>query len=354
MPDFIYPQKFTFIDLEIPNLNNDRICAVSMIVVEDHQEVLRHTELIDPQTFFSPQNVSIHGIRRADVRGSRTVAQFWEEFKPYFTEDYIIVAHNAMSDISVLNKDLARLGTSIQNRYYLDTMDLCQHHLRNTELQKGDLRLDGIARRFGIPLDHHNPESDVNACYEVVRYLGWFHDFDIQPFIKKLRPRQKPRRQPRKPSGARLSSQLRTVRHMIRRHDPRFNVSLEEAIRKADRALAQNDYEAAMAWYETAASLKSLNPGVYLRLAEIYGEYGMYQEALYIISLGIGRIRKAQGNYYSLLRMEKKLRRARKLRSVRHESNSHPAVQPESEQTGKTGAEPESHAPGLIKEQEGA
>lgn len=313
MPEFIYPQKFTFIDLEIPNLNNDRICAVSLIVVEDRKEVLRHTELINPMTFFSPQNVAIHKIRRKDVLDKRTLEQFWDEYKKYFTDEYILVAHNAMSDISVLNKDLARLKTSIPATRYIDTMDLCQYYLRDTELRKGDLRLDGLARRFGIHLDHHDPESDVNACYEIVKYLGWFHQFDIKPFIRTIRPGRH-HRFSRRPTAAGIARRMRRVRYENRNEKPRAGMSLEQLEKKGQEAMHKGSYEEAVVWFETAAARKSLSPWVYANLAEIYGEYGLFTEAFYIINLGINRLSRARINNYALVSVEKKLKKARALR----------------------------------------
>lgn len=32
--------------------------------------------------------------------------------------------------------------------------------------------LDALAKQFGVPLDHHNAESDVNACMKIHQYLS--------------------------------------------------------------------------------------------------------------------------------------------------------------------------------------
>ena len=110
---FPYPGKYTFVDVEIPNLNNNCICAISILVFDEGEQVVSATELINPQTFFSAPNIRIHHIQRKDVINARTLEQFWQDYKQYFEQPYIIGAHNAMSDISVLNKDLARFHTEI-------------------------------------------------------------------------------------------------------------------------------------------------------------------------------------------------------------------------------------------------
>ncbi len=207
MAQFPYPGKFTFLDVEIPNQNSDRICAISLIVVEEGKEIVRHTELINPQTFFSATNISVHHIRSKDVQNARTVEEFWKDFSRYFEDPYILAveefwkdfsryfedpyilaAHNTRSDVTVLNKDLSRFDTQIHSTRFIDTMDIMEQFYYKGNQKKGDLKLNSIAAHLGIPLDHHDPASDVNCCYEVVRYMANHFDMDLDPFIKELTP----------------------------------------------------------------------------------------------------------------------------------------------------------------------
>lgn len=308
--DFPFEGKYTFVDVEIPNVNNNCICAISMIVIEDHQEVLRHTELINPKTFFSAPNIRIHGITRKDVAKSRTFAQFWKEYGKYFADPYILAAHNSMSDISVINKDLARIHKKVTATRYIDTMDIMMDFYFKGSQQKGDLKLNNIARRLGIYLDHHNPESDVNACYEVVRYMQKYHDLEIEPFIKPIPERkQKVARPADKPSADAMRTWLAEVKKMIALKDPAVNLSRGAAAGKGDKAYRHNDYKKAVLYYETAIARRISSPGVYLHLAEIYNSLNMNYEARRTLETGIKQLRKSHGNYYVLQRELDKLRK---------------------------------------------
>lgn len=311
--EFPFPGHYTFVDVEIPNINNNCICAISIIVIEDHQEILRHTELINPHTFFSAPNMKIHGIRRSDVAKSRTLAQFWRDYGKYFAKGYILAAHNSMSDISVLNKDLQRINTKIEAEQYIDTMDIMTDFYFKGSQRKGDLKLNNIARRLGIYLDHHNPESDVNACYEVVRYMAKVHDLDIEPFIKPIpEPKQKFRKKANKPSTSGMRAHLASVKRMIALKDPCVNLKRSDAAGKGDKALRHQDYKKAVMYYEAAIARRFNSPGVYLNLADIYQSFHMDYEARRVLETGIKNLRRNHGNYYVLKRKLSHLRQTGK------------------------------------------
>ncbi len=319
MADFPYPGKYTFVDVEIPNLYNDCICAISMIVIEDGQEVVRVTEYINPKTFFSPNNIRIHHIRREDVKDARTLKEFWQDYGAYFEQPYIIVAHNVMSDVSVLNKDLARFHTEIHATESLDTMDVMEQFYYKGTQKKGDLKLCNIATTLGIELDHHNPESDVNACYEIIRYMHDKSNMDITPYIKPIRKTRL------KPSRHKMStSQIRTfskqAKRQIAKQHPSTKISMEAAKKLGDEAYGYKDYEGAIFYYELAVAKHWPNSYVYLRLAKIYEQFNLNYDALQVLEKGIQTLKKNQQNWYDLLSFQKKV--SRKIREKKKQNKS--------------------------------
>lgn len=185
---FPFDGKYTFLDVENPNIYTDTVCAISLIVVEDHKEVLRHTELINPKTFFSGQNISVHKIRPKDVKGARTFREFFAEFRKYFSPDYVLAGHNINSDISIINRDLSRSHKFLKSAYCLDTSDLMKDIYYQGHPEKGMLRLKNAAASLNIPIQSHDPESDVNACYEIVRKLADGNEFDLKDYIHRIPP----------------------------------------------------------------------------------------------------------------------------------------------------------------------
>ncbi len=306
MADFPYPGKYTFVDVEIPNLFNDCICAISMIVIEDGQEVVRVTEYINPKTFFSPNNIRIHHIHRQDVQNARTLKEFWQDYGKYFEKPYIIGAHNVMSDVSVLNKDLARFHTEIHAEESIDTMDVVEQFYYQGEPKSGDLKLANIATKLGIELEHHNPESDVNACYEVIRYMHDKKGMDLKPFIKPIRKtRFKPSKH--KMSNSQIRTFYRQTKREIAKQSKWTKVSMNEAKVRGDDAMEWKDYEGAIFYYEVAISKQCPNSSVYLRLAKIYEEFNLNYEAIQVLEKGIQILKKNHQSWYDLLSRQKKV-----------------------------------------------
>lgn len=307
MSDFPYPGCFTFVDVEIPNLNNDCICAISIIVVENQKEVLRVTELINPRTFFSANNVRIHHIRRKDVANARTLPQFWKDYGKYFEKPYIIGAHNVMSDISVLNKDLARMKTRIQAEQCIDTMDIMENFYYHKKNEKGDLKLSNIAKKLNIEIDHHNPESDVNACYEIVRFMHNNLNMDLTPYIKPIR-KTKIKPSKHKISPSQIQSYSLQAKRQIACQSSSTKMSLQTAQQKADEAYKHKDYEGTIFHYELLAAKNVTNPAIYLRLAEIYEKFSLNKEAIRILEKGIQALKQGNQNWKSLQQMQMRIR----------------------------------------------
>lgn len=325
MADFPYPGKYTFVDVEIPNLFNDCICAISMIVIEDGQEVVRVTEYINPKTFFSPNNIRIHHIRRKDVCNARTLQEFWQDYGKYFEKPYIIGAHNVMSDVSVLNKDLARFHTEIHAEESLDTVDVVEKAYYQGKPKSGDLKLSNIAIKLGIPLEHHNPESDVNACYEVIRYMHDKKDLDLTPFIKPIgKTRFKPSKH--KMSTSQIRTFYKQTKREIAKQSQWTKVSMEEAKARGDEAMEWKDYEGAIFYYEVAISKQWPTSSVYLKLAKIYEEFNLNYEAVQVLEKGIQILKKNHQSWYDLLSRQKKV--SKKIRERKQQRKAQQAKSP--------------------------
>lgn len=298
---FPYPGKYTFVDVEIPNLNNNCICAISILVFDEGEQVVSATELINPQTFFSAPNIRIHHIQRKDVINARTLEQFWQDYKQYFEQPYIIGAHNAMSDISVLNKDLARFHTEIHATEYLDTMDVMEQFYYKGKQGKGDLKLSNIAEHLNIELDHHNPQSDVNCCCQIVCYMYDHFQMDITPFIHKIRKTKfKPSKHQEQPTARQLKSYLSYVHKQLHSNAPSTRLSASKAKAKGDQCYEEGNYEGVIFNYELAAFKHWMSPGMYLRLAQVYESLNLRYDSIRILEKGIQNIKRVSPNWKML------------------------------------------------------
>ncbi len=179
--------KFTFFDLETPNKLNDRICSFGIVHMVDGEVVFEHEYYVDPEAYFDPFNVDLHGVTAEAVKDAPTFKALWPEVAPYFT-DAVIVAHNARFDLTVLTKVLYYYEIEIPELRYACTWEMC-----NQRLELPRYSLDGICETFGIPLEnHHNAMADTWGCYGIFIRLYQLFGFtaeDVKLFHPKINDR---------------------------------------------------------------------------------------------------------------------------------------------------------------------
>jgi len=84
--------SFTAIDVETSNDDRASICQIGMAVVRDSEVKDVIAEIIDPQDFFNPVNVGIHGISEDDAVGRPTFREFFPTIERV-VEAYPIASH---------------------------------------------------------------------------------------------------------------------------------------------------------------------------------------------------------------------------------------------------------------------
>lgn len=154
--------NFTAIDFETANSRRASICSVGVVVVRDGRMVDSFEQLIRPEPlWFDPFNVSIHGIREADVRRAPRFGDFWPELRRRLTGP--IVAHNAAFDVSVLRHTLDEIGVPYPKTDYFCTRVIS----RLVWPGRPTYALNHVADMLGVAFRHHNAEEDARACARV-------------------------------------------------------------------------------------------------------------------------------------------------------------------------------------------
>ena len=159
-----------FIDVETPNRNQDRICAIGAIRTDLAGTVKASlTTLVNPDADFDPVNVSIHGISERDVKGCPSLRELWDTQLGALFGDARVVGHNVRFDLSVLDKALASCGVGIGKVTYACTMSLASDVF--PELEK--YSLPNVCERCGVPMaNHHDAGSDAQACMKAFLFMN--------------------------------------------------------------------------------------------------------------------------------------------------------------------------------------
>ena len=72
---------FNAIDVETANADRASICQIGIVHVRDGEIEDRWQTLVNPEDWFDPWNVSIHGIDEDDVRDSATLPEVRTELR---------------------------------------------------------------------------------------------------------------------------------------------------------------------------------------------------------------------------------------------------------------------------------
>lgn len=170
--------RYIVFDVETPNYANNRMSAIGISVIEDGTITDSFFSLVDPETHFDYFNIRLTGIDSKKVRGAPNFAQLWKKIEPVMNSG-ILVAHNAVFDMSVLKKCLNAYGITWKNT----AKYLCTVQAGRKLLPGRGHKLDEMCDYYGIALDHHQADSDSRACAEILlRYIE--SGADVNSFIR--------------------------------------------------------------------------------------------------------------------------------------------------------------------------
>ncbi|MBN1337122.1 MAG: exonuclease [Deltaproteobacteria bacterium] len=153
---------FVAIDFETADEGPDSACAVALVRVEDGRLRPVFRRLVRP-----PRSVFrftwVHGITWDQVVDQPTFASVWQEAQPMLDGAAFLAAHNAPFDRQVLLACCAAAGLAPPRLPFL-----CTVRLARAAFGIFPTRLPDVCGRLGIPLVHHDPASDAEACANIV------------------------------------------------------------------------------------------------------------------------------------------------------------------------------------------
>jgi len=171
--------RYVAIDFETADYRRESACAVGLAVVENGAIQVRERYLIRPPDYepdTAPDRFRftyIHGLRWHDVKDAPDFAEVWAALQPHLDGAAFFAAHNAGFDRGVLQACCARYDLAPPARDFVCTVQLARH-----VLGLRPANLPSVARALDIPLDHHDPLSDAEACARIVlaaQDAGWRH-----------------------------------------------------------------------------------------------------------------------------------------------------------------------------------
>lgn len=144
---------YVVFDVETTGLSSvyDRIIELAGVKIKDGNVIDTFEAFINPGHPLSAFTTELTGITDAMLANSPSEDSVMAKFKA-FSEDCILVAHNASFDMGFINKGYSRMGLEETTQPVIDTLELSR--LVNNELKTHGLAR--LARYYDVTLEQHH------------------------------------------------------------------------------------------------------------------------------------------------------------------------------------------------------
>ncbi|MGM0217027.1 PolC-type DNA polymerase III [Enterococcus sp. AZ126] len=171
---------YVVFDVETTGLSAVYDTIIELAAVKMHKGNIIDTfeQFIDPGHPLSQTTINLTGITDEMVRGSKSEEEVLRLFKE-FSEDTILVAHNASFDMGFLNTSNGKYGIPEAENPVIDTLELSRY--LNPTFKSH--RLNTLSKKFGVNLEQHHraiydSESTGHLCWIFLKDAKENHDMN--------------------------------------------------------------------------------------------------------------------------------------------------------------------------------
>lgn len=152
--------SFVAIDVETANPDRASICQVGAVAVRDGEIIDTLDVLVDPETYFDPWNVEIHGISESMVRGEPRFPAVARRLREFVGE--CVVASHTPFDRTACDRAHERYELQTPDWTWLDTAMVSRRAW--TQFAARGYGLSNVAKHCGIEFQHHSAVEDARAA----------------------------------------------------------------------------------------------------------------------------------------------------------------------------------------------
>ncbi len=155
---------FMALDVETANADYSSICQIGIVEHRNGDQISTWSTLIDPETFFDPYNVEIHGVGPDRVKGAPTFGEAFPKLSELLTRKTVV--HHGHFDRTAFARCYDLHGLHPLECAWLDSTKIVRRAW--PEFMQRGYGLKNLARHFAITLDHHDALSDAAAAALIV------------------------------------------------------------------------------------------------------------------------------------------------------------------------------------------
>lgn len=174
--------RFVAIDVETANADMASICSIGAATFEDGVISEEWYSLIDPKDYFDSMNVSIHGIKEADVCGAPTFKSAIAEIERRLS-DQIVVTHTHFDRVA-MHQAATRWSVPSLRCSWLDSARVVRRTW--SDCARSGYGLSAVCKRIGYKFDHHNALEDAKASGHVLLAAMQTSGLDLDGIMKRV------------------------------------------------------------------------------------------------------------------------------------------------------------------------
>lgn len=156
--------EFVSIDIETANPDLSSICQIGVVSFDNRSITATWQRLVNPEDYFDPWNVSIHGISEHTVAGAPTLPDIFSDLQGFLSQQ-IVVCHTPFDRLA-LSRATAKYGLPGIACTWLDSARIARRAWPEFAYHGYGLR--SITKVLGIVFEHHVAQEDARAAGEIV------------------------------------------------------------------------------------------------------------------------------------------------------------------------------------------
>lgn len=200
-------RTFNAIDVETANADRASICQIGIVKVENGEIKDQWQTLVNPECWFDPLNVSIHGIKEKYVKESPTMPELRGELRKRLRGS-VLVSHTSFDRVA-FERCMSRYNLEQLQVKWLDSAKIARRAWPEDYGHSG-YGLKNIAYDLGIQFKHHDALEDARAAAEVVLQACDSSRMDIDDWLIRVE-------QPIFPSKHKRTKPIKHTKHCIKR-----------------------------------------------------------------------------------------------------------------------------------------
>jgi DNA polymerase III subunit epsilon len=184
---------FAAVDVETANEDMSSICQIGVAVFQNGELNEQWTTLVNPETWFNPVNVEIHGIDEEKVTGAPTFPDVLPRLRQLL--DHRVVACHSPFDRGAIHRACDAAALAAPACRWLDTARVARRAWR--EPKPESFGLADVCDWIGYHFRHHDALEDAKAAAHVLLAAMRDASLDIPAWLERVE-------KPVNPEGSRI------------------------------------------------------------------------------------------------------------------------------------------------------